>query len=98
VETPIVAAFPLACAGLLAAPGSHQENGIARSGELIGIAAMLPEQHLGTKSFEVHRGPDRAQDMAASVPSVDRSSDPRGLRIRTRGWIMRDRFPAPSST
>jgi pyruvate kinase len=33
------------------------ETGVAQSGELIGITAGLPEQHLGTNIFEVHRVP-----------------------------------------
>jgi len=34
-----------------------KENGVARSGELIGITAGLPQQGLGTNLFEVHRVP-----------------------------------------
>jgi pyruvate kinase len=34
-----------------------RESGVARSGELIGITAGLPEQELGTNLFEVHRVP-----------------------------------------
>ncbi len=34
-----------------------KENGIARSGDLIGITAGLPRQELGTNMFEVHRVP-----------------------------------------
>jgi pyruvate kinase len=34
-----------------------RELGFARSGELIGITAGLPEQQLGTNMFEVHRVP-----------------------------------------
>jgi pyruvate kinase len=34
-----------------------RENGIARSGDLIGITAGLPEQELGTNLFEIHRVP-----------------------------------------
>ncbi len=33
------------------------EVGVARSGELIGVTAGLPEQELGTNLFEVHRVP-----------------------------------------
>jgi pyruvate kinase len=33
------------------------QHGVARSGELIGITAGLPEQQLGTNLFEVHRVP-----------------------------------------
>ena len=33
------------------------ERGVARSGELIGITAGLPQQRLGTNLFEVHRVP-----------------------------------------
>jgi len=33
------------------------ENGVAKSGDLIAITAGLPEQHLGTNLFEVHRVP-----------------------------------------
>ncbi len=33
------------------------EHGIAKSGEIIGITAGLPEQDLGTNLFEVHRVP-----------------------------------------
>jgi pyruvate kinase len=33
------------------------EAGVARSGELIGITAGLPEQELGTNLFEIHRVP-----------------------------------------
>jgi pyruvate kinase len=33
------------------------ETGVARSGELIGITAGLPQQQLGTNLFEVHRVP-----------------------------------------
>jgi pyruvate kinase len=34
-----------------------EEHGVARSGELIGITAGLPEQELGTNLFEIHRVP-----------------------------------------
>jgi pyruvate kinase len=34
-----------------------RENGVARSGDLIGITAGLPQQELGTNIFEVHRVP-----------------------------------------
>jgi pyruvate kinase len=34
-----------------------KEQGVARSGDLIGITAGLPEQELGTNLFEVHRVP-----------------------------------------
>ena len=34
-----------------------RETGVARSGDLIGITAGLPEQELGTNLFEVHRVP-----------------------------------------
>ena len=34
-----------------------RETGVARSGELIGITAGLPEQKLGTNLFEIHRVP-----------------------------------------
>jgi pyruvate kinase len=34
-----------------------KEAGIARSGDLIGITAGLPEQELGTNLFEIHRVP-----------------------------------------
>ena len=34
-----------------------REQGVARSGDLIGITAGLPEQKLGTNLFEVHRVP-----------------------------------------
>ena len=34
-----------------------KEQGIAHSGDLIGITAGLPEQELGTNMFEVHRVP-----------------------------------------
>jgi pyruvate kinase len=34
-----------------------KEHGVARSGDLIGITAGLPEQELGTNLFEVHRVP-----------------------------------------
>ena len=34
-----------------------KEQGVARSGELIGITAGLPEQELGTNLFEIHRVP-----------------------------------------
>ena len=34
-----------------------RENGVAESGDLIAITAGLPEQHLGTNLFEVHRVP-----------------------------------------
>jgi pyruvate kinase len=34
-----------------------RETGVARSGELIGITAGLPQQELGTNLFEVHRVP-----------------------------------------
>jgi pyruvate kinase len=34
-----------------------RENGVARSGDLIGITAGLPEQELGTNLFEIHRVP-----------------------------------------
>jgi pyruvate kinase len=34
-----------------------RENGIAKSGDLIGITAGLPQQKLGTNLFEVHRVP-----------------------------------------
>ncbi len=34
-----------------------KRNGVARSGDLIGITAGLPEQELGTNLFEVHRVP-----------------------------------------
>jgi pyruvate kinase len=34
-----------------------KERGVARSGDLIGITAGLPEQELGTNLFEVHRVP-----------------------------------------
>jgi pyruvate kinase len=34
-----------------------REAGVARSGDLIGITAGLPEQELGTNIFEVHRVP-----------------------------------------
>jgi hypothetical protein len=33
------------------------ETGVAKSGELIGVTAGLPEQQLGTNLFEVHRVP-----------------------------------------
>jgi pyruvate kinase len=32
-------------------------EGVAESGDLIGITAGLPEQNLGTNMFEVHRVP-----------------------------------------
>jgi hypothetical protein len=32
-------------------------TGVARSGDLIGITAGLPQQELGTNLFEVHRVP-----------------------------------------
>jgi pyruvate kinase len=32
-------------------------NGVAKSGDLIGITAGLPAQELGTNLFEVHRVP-----------------------------------------
>jgi pyruvate kinase len=34
-----------------------KRNGVARTGDLIGITAGLPEQELGTNLFEVHRVP-----------------------------------------
>lgn len=34
-----------------------RETGVARSGELIGITAGLPQQELGTNLFEIHRVP-----------------------------------------
>jgi pyruvate kinase len=34
-----------------------KEQGVARSGDLIGITAGLPEQELGTNLFEVHQVP-----------------------------------------
>jgi pyruvate kinase len=34
-----------------------REQGVAGSGDLIGITAGLPEQELGTNLFEVHRVP-----------------------------------------
>ena len=34
-----------------------RENGVAKSGDLIGITAGLPSQELGTNLFEVHRVP-----------------------------------------
>jgi pyruvate kinase len=34
-----------------------KESGVAKSGELIGITAGLPQQELGTNLFEVHRVP-----------------------------------------
>jgi pyruvate kinase len=34
-----------------------RESGVAKSGDLIGITAGLPEQELGTNLFEVHRVP-----------------------------------------
>jgi pyruvate kinase len=34
-----------------------RETGVARSGDLIGITAGLPDQELGTNLFEVHRVP-----------------------------------------
>jgi pyruvate kinase len=34
-----------------------KDTGVARSGELIGITAGLPEQELGTNLFEIHRVP-----------------------------------------
>jgi pyruvate kinase len=34
-----------------------KQSGAARSGELIGITAGLPEQELGTNLFEIHRVP-----------------------------------------
>ena len=34
-----------------------KENGVASSGDLIGITAGLPEQELGTNLFEIHRVP-----------------------------------------
>jgi pyruvate kinase len=34
-----------------------QRTGVARSGDLIGVTAGLPEQELGTNLFEVHRVP-----------------------------------------
>ncbi len=34
-----------------------KESGVARSGELIGVTAGLPEQELGTNLFEIHRVP-----------------------------------------
>jgi hypothetical protein len=34
-----------------------RDAGIAKSGELIGITAGLPQQQLGTNMFEVHRVP-----------------------------------------
>jgi pyruvate kinase len=34
-----------------------RERGVARSGELIGVTAGLPDQELGTNLFEVHRVP-----------------------------------------
>ena len=34
-----------------------KENGVADSGDLIGITAGLPEQELGTNLFEIHRVP-----------------------------------------
>jgi pyruvate kinase len=34
-----------------------RENGVAGSGDLIGITAGLPEQELGTNLFEIHRVP-----------------------------------------
>jgi hypothetical protein len=34
-----------------------KETGVARSGDLIGITAGLPQQELGTNLFEVHRVP-----------------------------------------
>jgi pyruvate kinase len=34
-----------------------KREGVARSGDLIGITAGLPEQELGTNLFEVHRVP-----------------------------------------
>jgi pyruvate kinase len=34
-----------------------RENGVAHSGDLIGITAGLPEQELGTNLFEIHRVP-----------------------------------------
>lgn len=34
-----------------------KESGVARSGDLIGITAGLPEQELGTNMFEVHQVP-----------------------------------------
>jgi pyruvate kinase len=34
-----------------------RETGVARSGELIGVTAGLPQQELGTNLFEVHRVP-----------------------------------------
>jgi pyruvate kinase len=34
-----------------------KETGVARSGDLIGITAGLPEQQLGTNLFEIHRVP-----------------------------------------
>jgi len=39
------------CAGLAA------HHGVAQSGDLVAITAALPDQHLGTNLFEVHRVP-----------------------------------------
>ena len=37
--------------------GSRRSPGVAKSGDLIGITAGLPQQELGTNLFEVHRVP-----------------------------------------
>ena len=71
-----------------------KETGVAKSGDLIGITAGLPEQELGTNLFEVHRVPyARRSPRTKPSPAIVEAADLVDFAALEQQWAeaVRDR-------